>query len=220
VATDWFAIGFHGFEHTHLDSLSHVFWNRKMYNNKDSSLCTTERGALFGGVEPAFDGIVGRGVLFDAPLLREKDWLEPGEALFPEDFDAWFDHVGVAVRPGDLLWVRTGRDAWEAAGTKLDLGVDGSPGLDPSCLPWLREHDISVLLSDVANDARPCPYKLGRPVHVVGIVAMGLWLVDNASMGVLAMKAAERNQYEFMSMIAPLALRRATGCPVNPIAVF
>jgi kynurenine formamidase len=220
VATDWFAIGFHGFEHTHLDSLSHVFWNKKMYNGRDSSLCTTERGALFGGVEPAFGGIVGRGVLVDAPRLRSKQWLEPGESLYPEDLDSWFESIGLTIRPGDMLWVRTGRDAWETEGKKLELGADGSPGLDPSCLPWLRDHDVSVLLSDVANDTRPCPYEMGRPVHVVGIVAMGLWLVDNASMGALSTAVAQQGRYEFFSIIVPLAIRRATGCPVNPIAVF
>jgi|HubBroStandDraft_5_1064220.scaffolds.fasta_scaffold04447_2 kynurenine formamidase len=220
VATDWFALGCHGFDHTHIDSLAHMFWNRQMYNGRDSSLCTTSRGALAGGLEAAFGGILGRGLLVDGPALRGKRWLEPGEALHPEDLDAWLDRCGLVTRPGDFLWVRTGRGAWEAAGQAYDLRADGTPGLHASCLPWLREHDVAVLLSDVANDVRPSGYDFGDPVHLVGIVSMGLWLVDNAMLESLSRTAAGQDRYEFFSVIAPLALRRSTGSPVNPIAVF
>jgi hypothetical protein len=36
----------------------------------------------------------------------------------------------------------------------------------------------------------------------------------------LSQTAARHGRYEFFSVIAPLALRRSTGSPVNPIAVF
>ena len=49
TASDWFGLSFHGYEHTHLDSHSHVFWNGQMYNGRSAALCTTARGALAGG---------------------------------------------------------------------------------------------------------------------------------------------------------------------------
>ena len=39
-------------------------------------------------IEVAADGIVGRGVLLDIPRLRGVDWLEPGDAIAPEELDA------------------------------------------------------------------------------------------------------------------------------------
>jgi kynurenine formamidase len=220
-ATDWFGLSFHGFEHTHLDSHSHLFWDGLMYNGRSSKLCTTARGALFGGVEAALNGVIGRGIMFDGPRFRNKPWLEAGDAVMPAELDASFAGQGIDPGPGDILWVRTGRDAAEAAGAAYDQGADGSPGLSAACLPWLREKDIAVVLCDVANDVRPSPYEMvPDPVHLVGIVAMGLWLVDNARMAELARACARTGRYEFLSVIVPLALRRATGSPVNPIAVF
>jgi kynurenine formamidase len=220
-ASDWFAIGFHGFVHTHLDSHAHAFWNGRMYNGVSSAMCTTREGALVGGVEPALGGIFGRGILVDAPALRGVDWLEPGESIHAEDLDDWLESRDVEVRTGDLLWVRTGRDAWERAGHDFDQGEDGSPGLDPDCLPWLHAHDISVVVSDVANDVRPSRVPgIPSPIHTVGLVAMGLWLVDNADLAELAHACQEFDSWEFLSILTPLALQGATGSPINPIAVF
>jgi hypothetical protein len=54
----------------------------------------------------------------------------------------------------------------------------------------------------------------------VAIVAMGLWLLDNADLGPLARACAGRDRWEFLFTIAPLSLERATGSPVNPLAIF
>jgi kynurenine formamidase len=221
VASDWFGLSFHGYDHTHLDAHSHMFWDGKMYNGRDASLCTTARGALAGGVEPAAGGVIGRGVLVDGPAIRDKPWLESGEGLRPGELDEWFSSRGVEVEPGDALYVRTGRFAAEAAGEPYDQGRDGSPGLAADCLPWLRRRDVAVSVCDVAHDVRPAPYPgMATPIHSVGIVAMGMWLVDNAHLEALAAQCRESGRYAFMSVIVPLALRRATGSPVNPIAVF
>ena len=63
-------------------------------------------GARRSSIEAAEDGIVGRGVLLDVPRARGVDWLEPGDAITPDDLDA----TGVAVEPGDIVLVHTGRD--------------------------------------------------------------------------------------------------------------
>jgi kynurenine formamidase len=217
---DWFAIGFHGYEHTHLDSHAHVFWDASMYNGVPASQCRTAQGAISGGVEAAFSGIAGRALLFDAAAARGVPHLEPGDVIRAAELDEWFAAQSVAPREGDMLWVRTGRDAVEAAGGNWDQAA-GSPGLDLDCLPWLHRHGISVLLSDVANEVRPSPVPgVSNPLHVIAIVAMGMWLVDNADLGALATACRADRRYAFFSLITPLALRRATGSPVNPIAMF
>ena len=57
-------------------------------------------------------------------------------------------------------------------------------------------------------------------MHVVGLVAMGLWLIDNANLEEVAAACAARNRWEFMLAVAPLVLKNTTGSPVNPIAIF
>src|SRR5215471_6190546 len=67
----------------------------------------------------------------------------------------------------------------------------------------------------------PLPYpSLGNSLHVVSLVAMGLWLIDNANLEDVARAAAARSRWEFLLTIAPLRLKNVTGSPVNPIAVF
>jgi kynurenine formamidase len=171
-------------------------------------------------VEAAFSGIAGRALLFDAPAAREIPHLQPGDAIRAHELDEWFAARSLVPREGDMLWVRTGRDDVEAAGGNWDQAA-GSPGLDLDCLPWLYRHGISVLLSDVANEVRPSPVPgVSNPLHVIAIVAMGMWLVDNADLGALAAACRAERRYAFFSLITPLALRRATGSPVNPIAMF
>jgi kynurenine formamidase len=62
--------------------------------------------------------------------------------------------------------------------------------------------------------------QLPYPVHAVGIVAMGLWLVDNAYLEELAEACAQEQRWEFLFTLAPLRLKNTTGSPVNPIAIL
>jgi hypothetical protein len=57
-------------------------------------------------------------------------------------------------------------------------------------------------------------------VHIVGLVGMGLWLIDNRNIEDLARACAAPRRWEFLLTVAPLRLRRTTGSPVNPIALF
>jgi len=223
TAGDWFGMECHGFDITHLDAHAHFFWDGQMYNGRDASQCTTERGAVFGGIEPWFDGIAGRGVLVDGPEIRGKAWLEPGEGLGPADLDRWFDEHGLSPEPGDLLFVRTGRDRWEAEGAQADAGTANCPGLDASCLPWLAARQVAVVAGDCTNDALPSGIDtLGMfgPIHAVGLVSMGLWLIDNAALGQLTGRCQKEGRFDFFVSVGPVPLRRVTGVPVNPIAVF
>jgi kynurenine formamidase len=54
----------------------------------------------------------------------------------------------------------------------------------------------------------------------VGIVAMGLWLIDAANFEELVQVCHRLNRWEFMFTVAPLRFKNATGSPVNPLAVF
>ena len=139
----------------------------------------------------------------------------------PEDLEAAEKVQGVRVESGDILLVRTGfygRRLKEGAVNPLQAG---SPALHAACCPWLRERGGAMIGTDTHNDIAPPPYpSMGNSFHVVCLVAMGLWLIDNGNLEDLGRACAERRRWEFLLTIAPLRLKNVTGSPVNPIAVF
>ena len=217
---DFIGMVFHGYSITHLDALSHIFWNGQMYNGRSSALVTTRQGATAESIELLQDGVVSRGVLLDIARLRGVDWLEPGEGIMPDELDAAEAAQGVKVEEGDILMVRTGHlKRRNEEGPRALAG--GWPGLHAACLPWLRERGVAVLCGDPVSDVVTSGYpSLLQPIHQIGIPHMGLWLLDNCNMEGVTRACAERGRWEFHLTVAPLRIQYGTGSPVNPIAVF
>jgi kynurenine formamidase len=220
---DMFLIGPHGLAITHLDALCHNYWDGRMYNGHPAKLVTAREGATALAIDALGDGVATRGVLLDITKVCQKDWLEPGEGIFPEDLEAAERAQGVRVAAGDALLVRTGHYL-----RRLREGpkpLDGRnlqyPGLQAACLPWLHERQVALLGCDTANDVQPDGYTdLRLPIHTVGIVAMGLWLLDNCNHEELQRACARLGRWEFLFVLAPLKLKNGTGSPMNPIALL
>ena len=218
-SVDFIGLYYHGFSVTHLDALAHIFWQGKMYNGFSSDLVTASDGATKESIELLADGVVYRGVLLDIPRARGVEWLEPGTPVFPEDLEAAEKACNVQVQPGDVLFVRTG---WY--GRRLEMGpvnFDVRPGLQALALPWIHEREIAMLGGDGTNDVQPSHYPTVRlPMHQVGIVAMGLWLIDNANLEDLASACERYSRWDFLLTIGPPRIANGTGSPINPIAIF
>ena len=219
AAADFIGMIFHGFTITHIDTLAHIFWKGQMYNGRPSHLITSREGATVESIELMANGVITRGVLLDIARLRGVDWMKMGEGIMREELEAAERAQGVKVEPGDVLLLRTGN--WKRRETEgAHAGAERS-GPHASCLPFFRERDIALLGSDTPNDVIPTGYpSLARPVHQVGIVGMGLWLIDNCNLEELSAACAARNRWEFMLTLAPLRIKYGTGSPANPIAVF
>ena len=219
-ASEFIGMVFHGYTITHVDTPAHYFWNGRIYNGRSCNLITSREGAQVESVELLHDGVVSRGVLLDVAALKGR-WLESGEGVMPEDLDAAEKAQGVRVEPGDILLIRTGY-----YGRRLTQGPrsplkDGSPAAHVACAPWFRERGVAMLGTDTHNDVSPLPYpRLGNALHIVSLVAMGLWLIDNGNLEDLAAACRSRGRWEFMLTLAPLRLQGTTGSPVNPIALF
>jgi kynurenine formamidase len=217
---DYFAIAPHGLANTHLDALCHVFHEGKMYNGYPVTDVTVQ-GAKSGAIDAIKEGMVARGSLLDIPRVRGKTWLEPKEAVFPEDLAAAEKAQGLQVEEGDVLFIRTGRHARARALGPWDSFQEGLAGLHASCLPWLYERRIAAMGSDGASDRFPSGYAgMMAPIHLVTIVAMGVHLIDNCDLEAVSQACAERLRWAFLLMIAPLVLQRGTASPVNPLAVL
>jgi kynurenine formamidase len=219
-AAEFIGMVFHGYTITHVDTPAHYFWNGRMYNGRPCSLVTAREGAQAEAIDLLRDGVVTRGVLLDVAAVRGR-WLESGEGVMPEDLEAAERAHGVRVEPGDVLLVRTGYYARRRAQGPRSPLREGSPAVHVAALPWIRERSVAMLGTDTHNDVTPLPYPgLGNALHVVSLVAMGLWLIDNGNLEELAQACARYRRWEFMLTVAPLVLERVTGSPVNPIAVF
>ncbi len=79
-----------------------------------------------------------------------------------------------------------------------------------------------MLGSDGVSDSIPngTADQWPMPIHQCGIVAIGLHLLDNLNLADVAAACAARERWEFFFVIAPLKVKRGTGSPVNPIAIF
>ena len=153
--------------------------------------------------------------------LRGVEWLEPGDAITPDELDAACAAQHVEVEPGDIVLISTGRDARRAQHGPWDPNAVGLAGLDAECVPWLSEHDPSVLGCDGVSDVLPpCPHRWSMPLHMCMLVGMGVHLLDNLHLGRLAAACAAEQRWEFLFVVAPLQIGGGTGSPVNPIAIF
>jgi kynurenine formamidase len=226
VALDYFGLVFHGVTITHVDALCHLDYDGKLYNGRPFKDSIRHGGVAWGAIDNYFDGIVSRGVLLDVASLRPEGYVVPGKPVTPPDLDAAAEAARIRMEPGDVLVLRSGREAYERATDKpasLAITGGGAPppraGLHISCLEWLRQHDVAAISWDMM-DERPVGYgDMQFGVHLA-IPILGLCLVDNTYPERLVAACREEGRNEFLYTAQPLRLAGATGSPVNPIAIF
>jgi len=216
---DKIGVSFHGYQHTHLDALCHMFWQGKMYNGF-SQEAVTKDGASKLSIANLKQGVFTRGILFDLPKLKGVAYLEPGTAIYPEDLEAWEKKTKIKITPGDVIFVRTGRWARRAAVGPWDVSKN-SAGLHASCAKWIRQRDVAIIGSDVASDLLPSGIEgVSHPIHQLVLVAMGVYIFDNCDLEALSEACDKRNRWDFLLTASPIAVAGGTGSPLNPIATF
>jgi len=219
-AADRYSVNYHGFVHTHMDSLCHFFYNDKLYNGFTRDQ-VGPAGAETLAIRNIKDGILTRGILVDIPRLRGVRFLEPGTPIYPEELDAWEKFAKVKVSSGDVIFIRTGRWARREISGPWDVERDGVAGLHASCGKWLRQRDIAMLGSDACSDVIPSGIEgMGFPVHLLTLHVMGVHIFDNCDLRDLSTTAERLGRYEFLLTASPLPVGGGTGSPLNPIATF
>jgi len=218
-AVDQYRVDYHGYAHTHMDSLCHLFFRGKMYNGFSRDEVTAS-GANRLSIENIKGGIFTRGILIDIPHLRGVKYLEPGSPIYPEELDAWENRAGLKVGPGDVVFIRTGRWARRAEKGPWDF-EQGLAGLHGSCARWLRKRDIAMLGSDSASDVIPSQIpEVSHPIHLLTLHAMGVHIFDNCDLEAIAKTSAKLKRWDFLLTAAPIPVTGGTGSPLNPIATF
>ena len=223
-AADYYGIFYHGVASTHLDALCHTWDEHAMWNGRDPKKEITFDGATFGSVEHWAEGILTRAVMLDVPRHRGVSSVTEERPVHGWELEDIARARGVRLEPGDAVCVYAGREAWQAAnperpyGRPFGMGPNERPGLHVSCLEFLRDHDVSVLVWDML-DHLPVGYDIPWAVHAA-LFAYGVALVDNALLEPLARACAEEQRDEFMLIVAPLVVVGGTGSPANPLGVF
>lgn len=217
VSTDYIGIAFHGMASSHIDALCHVFAQGRMFNGHPAS-DVKSTGARRNTIMSAKDGIVGRGVLLDVPRAQGVDFVDAGHMTTAAELEAAERALGVTAGKGDLLIVRLGRDP-----RREKFGDQAVPGLDPRVCGWLHERQVAVLGGDGVHDPIPSGVvhrDWAMPIHMLGLAAMGLHLLDNLDLEPVSRTCAELARWEFQLVCAPLRIEGGTGSPLNPIAIF
>jgi len=215
---------YHGVVHSHLDAVDcHIMVDGKGYNGVSVEDIKAAGGCPRGSINALKDGVVTRGVLFDATRLPGKatpqGWLEPGTAIHREDLETLERMQRVKVSPGDVILLYTGRWKRRAA-----LGpwpnATGFAGYHIDVAYFLKERGVSFIGADGPNDVSPSGLPPGVGLHQLALVAMGISIFDNLDFERAVEESRRLNRYEFLFMAAPLRVEKGTGSPLNPLAVF
>lgn len=206
---------------TQWDALAHILYRGKMYNGYEAHHVNST-GAKKNGMENAKDKIVSRGVLLDIPRYKGKQWLEPGEAIYPEDLDGAAAVGKVSVGTGDIVLVRTGQIGQvRADGSWGEYSGGSAPGLGVDCAQWICEHEVAGYATDtwgteVIPNETP---DIFQPLHMILIVHAGVLVGEIFDLEGLAEDCANDGVYEFLFVAPPLPITGAVGSPINPQAI-
>src|SRR5262245_3912177 len=216
---------YHGSIFSHLDAVNcHQMVQGKGYNGRTLEDVQSAGGCPKGGIIALKDGVVTRGVLFDATLLpgkAPKGWLEPGTAVHREDLETLEKMQHVKVSEGDVILLYTGRwkhraqvGPWKAS--------EGGAGWHADVAYFLKDRGVSFIGDDQINDVSPTgfPQQMGLPIHLMALSILGVDIFDNLDLERAAETAKRLNRYEFLFSAAPLRIDKGMGSPLNPLAIF
>ena len=219
-AMDNFSVSYHGFAHTHIDSLCHLLYQGKMYNGFSQQEISKE-GTNKLSIHNLKHGIFTRGILIDIPKLRGVRYLEPATPIYPEELVAWENRAGIKVSSGDVVFFRTGRWARRDEKGPWSVQEEGAAGLHASCATWIRARDVAMVGSDAAMDVIPSGVPgVSHPIHLLTLNAMGVHIFDNCDLEAASTTCEKLKRWDFLITASPLPVEGGTGSPLNPIATF
>jgi kynurenine formamidase len=215
AANDMISMGTH--VGTHLDALSHV----------------SHEGRMFGGVDAVKAGIGGkydqlgvhtvepmirRGVLLDVAGQLGLDHCAGGYEITADDLEACSAVRGLEVGAGDVVLIRSGWGCKFAEGAAYVGSETGVPGVGEAGASWLAERGVHAVGADTIAFERILPGggHSVLPAHRVLLVDHGIYIVEALDLEALA----RQEQREFTLVLIPLNIYGATGSPVRPLAVF
>jgi len=219
---------------TQWDGLSHFADPYHGFYNHAPVSAITHGPNSRNGIDNALKhGIAGRCVLADLARYFEKterDWGPLGSRRASADeLAACLADQGVALRPGDILLVRTGwLAAWRAApdvdardhlirGTNDARDYSGLSGAE-DMWRFLWDNGVAATCADNVT-VEVWPYFPWRPTLHWGIARMGFVIGEFFDFESLAEDSARTGRWTGFFTAAPLHLRGGIGSPGNALAI-
>jgi kynurenine formamidase len=217
---------YHGTIHSHLDAVDcHMMIDGQGYNGVSLEEIEAAGACPQGSINALKDGVVTRGILFDATLLpgfsTPEGWVEPGTAIRAADLVALEAIEGVRVEPGDVILLYTGRWKRRAALGPWPIS-EGVAGYQADVAYFLKDRGVSFIGHDMWNDVFPHEFSDEQtlPLHRLALVSLGVGIFDNLDFERVAEEARRLGRYEFLFTASPLRIEGGMGSPLNPIATF
>jgi len=163
-------------------------------------------------------GIFTRGVLLDVAAARGVSWYESDEYVTVADLEAAEARQNVRVGSGDVLLVRTGMERMEQ-----ELGLQDiypRAGLHAECVEWMHDREVAVYGGDCIEKLPYPSERFPSPVHMIGLVGMGMPILDWPALTELAATCERLDRFDFLLTTAPLRLPGGTSSPINPLCAF
>lgn len=207
---------------TQWDSLAHVAYDGRAYNDVPYSAVTASGGASRNSFATVAPHLVTRGVLLDIPALKGVGCLAAADHVSGEDLAAAADRENVRIEPGDVVLVRTG---WYQRFLADDIAAymgNEQPGLGLSSCEWLYDNQVAAIAADnYAVETRPSQDPETRlPLHMILIRDMGMTLGEMFHMEELSAACAERGAWDFLLSGIGLKITGSVGSPVTPVAIL
>lgn len=200
---------------THLDALNHFGLKGKIWNRVKADDDLGVRGWTKSGVDK-YPPILSRGVMIDVAKAKGVAYLPPSYSITVADLKEALRQQGTALKPGDVVLIRTGLMTLWPDQNKYRL-LDEA-GLSLEAAQWLVEENKAMLLGADSLGVESLPSTDPAnfvPVHSYLLVEQGvsimeaIWLED----------LAKDRVYEFLFIASPLKFRGGTASPVRPIAI-
>lgn len=198
---------------THIDSLGHIAMDGRL---ADGSPVFADDGQSEGGgvrtrTVETMRPLAGRAVLLDFPDLLETDVIPDDYVITAAELQRCCAHHGVTFGQGDIVLIRTGRDA--LVGDSERFYAAPFPGVDTSAARALAHAGVVAAGADTfAFEASELDVVLQPHVELLQIA--GIFILECLDLRALAVRGC----HEFFLTIAPLRIAGATGSPVNPLA--
>lgn len=198
---------------THLDALAHFGLNGETWNGFRHEVHLGDVGWKKAGAEK-LPPIVARGVLIDVAASKGVDVLPDAYRITPEDLKAALAKEQVALQPGDVVFIRTGR---MRVIDQPQRYLAPEPGIGLAAAKWLVESQGAMVVGSDNLSLESFPVETKEnwvPVHTYLEAEQGAGIMEVVDLEGLA----KDKVYEFAFIGASLKLRGASGAPLRPLA--
>ncbi len=195
---------------THLDALSHVQYNGKIFGKYDVRQDSSNFGMKKCGVETVMP-IISRGIMVDVAEYLDVEKLEDDHKITRQEVVNTLEAEDIELKFGDTILIRTGK----IKDFYMSDYINKGPGIGLEAAIWLYNQGMCVLGSDYTS-IEPKPLDLENSVHKEMLYDRGIYLMENLYLE----KLSQDKTYQFFFVCLPIKITGSTGSWIRTIAII